>query len=63
MGTNIVCIRHGFQFLVPVVHSSDGADMFRRRKIRAVFLLRLLVIVLTSEVTGAMRTGEALTNR
>ena len=52
-----------FYVLLLVVLSSDGADIFRRRKIRAVFLFRLLVIMLSSGVTGAMRTGKALTNR
>ena len=46
-----------------MVLSSDGAGIFQRRKIRAVFLFRLLVIMLSSGVTGAMRTGKALTNR
>ena len=58
------CVRtQGFAFTPFVVRSSIGTDLFRRRSHKQVFVLRLLVIMLSSGVAGAMRTGKALTNR
>jgi hypothetical protein len=58
------CVRtQGFAFTPLVARSSDGTDLIRRRSHKQVFVLRLLVIMLSSGVAGAMRTGKTLTNR